>query len=270
MPFPSLDPIIFEIGPFALRWYALAYIAGLMLGWRYVIILSQSARLWPNGPLASREAVDDLLLWITFGVIIGGRLGYVIFYNPGYFIDNPSDIFAVWQGGMAFHGGLIGVIVAIIIFARRRDIPLLSIGDLVAAAVPIGLLFGRLANFINSELLGRVTDLPWGVIFPNGGPAPRHPSQLYEAGLEGLVLFIILSGLIWRGGILARPGLAIGIFLVGYGLSRALVEQVREPDMHLGFIFAEITMGQILSIPMILAGLGFIIVSRSFAGRPEK
>ena len=154
MPFPSLDPVIFEIGPFALRWYALAYIAGLMLGWRYVIMLSQSARLWPQGPPAGREAIDDLLMWITFGVILGGRLGYVIFYNPGYFLAHPGDILAVWQGGMAFHGGLLGVIVAIIIFARRHDIPMLSLGDMVAAAVPIGLFFGRLANFINSELWG--------------------------------------------------------------------------------------------------------------------
>ena len=157
MPFPSLDPVIFEIGPFALRWYALAYIAGLMLGWRYVIMLSQSARLWPQGPPAGREAIDDLLIWITFGVILGGRLGYVIFYNPGYFLAHPGDILAVWQGGMAFHGGLLGVIVAIIIFAWRQDIPMLSLGDMVAAAVPIGLFFGRLANFINSELWGRVT-----------------------------------------------------------------------------------------------------------------
>jgi phosphatidylglycerol:prolipoprotein diacylglycerol transferase len=260
MPFPSLDPVIFEIGPFALRWYALAYIAGLMLGWRYVIMLSKSARLWPNGLPASREEIDDLLLWITFGVILGGRLGYVMFYNPGYFLAHPRDILAVWQGGMAFHGGLFGVIVAIIIFARRRAIAMLSLGDMVAAAVPIGLLFGRLANFINSELWGRVTQSPWGVVFPNGGPLPRHPSQLYEAGLEGLLLFAVLGFLIWRRGILARPGLAIGVFLTGYGLSRALIERVREPDAHLGFIFSEITMGQILSLPMIGAGIVFIVL----------
>ena len=258
MPFPSLDPVIFEIGPFALRWYALAYIAGLMLGWRYVIMLSQSARLWPQGPPAGREAIDDLLMWITFGVIFGGRLGYVIFYNPGYFLAHPGDILAVWQGGMAFHGGLLGVIVAIIIFARRHDIPMLSLGDMVAGAVPIGLFFGRLANFINSELWGRVTQSPWGVVFPNGGPLPRHPSQLYEAGLEGLLLFVLLGFLIWRHGILARPGLTIGVFLTGYGASRALIEQVREPDTHLGYIFSGITMGQILSLPMIAAGIVFV------------
>lgn len=262
MPFPSLDPVIFEIGPFALRWYALAYIAGLMLGWRYVIVLSQSARLWPNGLPASREAIDDLLMWITFGVILGGRLGYVIFYNPAYFLAHPGDILAVWQGGMAFHGGLLGVIIAIIIFARRRNMSMLHIGDMVAAAVPIGLFFGRLANFINSELWGRVTDVPWGVVFPNGGALPRHPSQLYEAGLEGLLLFVILGFLIWRRGILARPGLAIGVFLVGYGLLRALIEQVRAPDAHLGFVFGQVTMGQILSVPMMAAGLVFLALSR--------
>ena len=260
MPFPSLDPVIFEVGPFAFRWYALAYIIGLMLGWQYVIMLSQSARLWPNGLPARREEIDDLLLWITFGVILGGRLGYVMFYNPGYFLAHPRDILAVWQGGMAFHGGLLGVVVAIIIFARRRAIAMLSLGDMVAAAVPIGLLFGRLANFINSELWGRVTQSLWGVVFPDGGPLPRHPSQLYEAGLEGLLLFAALGFLIWRRGILARPGLAIGVFLTGYGLSRALIERVREPDAHLGFIFSETTMGQILSLPMIGAGIVFIVL----------
>ena len=261
MPFPSLDPVIFEIGPFTLRWYALAYIAGLMLGSRYVIVLSQSKHLWPNGPPADREAIDDLLMWITIGVILGGRLGYVIFYNPRYFLAHPNDILAVWQGGMAFHGGLLGVIGAIIIFARRRDIPMLRLGDMVAAAAPIGLFCGRLANFINSELWGRVTQSPWGVVFPNGGPLPRHPSQLYEAGLEGLLLFVVLGFLIWRRGILACPGLAVGVFLTGYGLSRALVEQLREPDAHLGFIFSGITMGQILSLPMIAAGIVFIVLA---------
>ena len=185
MPFPSLDPVIFEIGPFALRWYALAYIAGLMLGWRYVIMLSQSARLWPNGLPASREEIDDLLLWITFGVILGGRLGYVMFYNPGYFLAHPRDILAVWQGGMAFHGGLLGVIVAIIIFARRRAIAMLSLGDMVAAAVPIGLLFGRLANFINSELWGRVTQSPWGWFSPMVAPCRATQASFTRRGWRG-------------------------------------------------------------------------------------
>ena len=187
-----------------------------MLGWRYVIMLSQSARLWPQGPPAGARRSTTCSCGSLLGHI-GGRLGYVIFYNPGYFLAYPGDILAVWQGGMAFHGGLLGVIVAIIIFARRHDIPMLSLGDMVAGAVPIGLFFGRLANFINSELWGRVTQSPWGVVFPNGGPLPRHPSQLYEAGLEGLLLFVLLGFLIWRQGILARPGLTIGVFLTGYG-----------------------------------------------------
>ena len=184
MPFPSLDPVIFEIGPFALRWYALAYIAGLMLGWRYVIMLSQSARLWPQGRRRPRGD-DDLLMWITFGVILGGRLGYVIFYNPGYFLAHPGDILAVWQGGMAFHGGLLGVIVAIIIFARRHDIPMLSLGDMVAAAVPIGLFFGRLANFINSELWGRVTQSPWGWFSPMAARCRAIQASFTRRGWKG-------------------------------------------------------------------------------------
>ena len=193
MPFPDIDPVIFQIGPFALRWYALAYIAGLLLGWRYVVLLARRTTIWPKQAPASEVQIDDLLLWVTLGVVLGGRLGYVTFYNTAYYAANPSDIIAVWQGGMSFHGGLLGVIVTVILYARRHAIALFSLGDMIAAAVPIGLFFGRLANFINSELWGRTTNVAWGVIFPNGGPLPRHPSQLYEAALEGLFLFALLA-----------------------------------------------------------------------------
>ncbi|NBR78823.1 MAG: prolipoprotein diacylglyceryl transferase [Alphaproteobacteria bacterium] len=254
MPFPDIDPVIFQIGPFALRWYALAYIAGLLLGWRYVVLLARRTTIWPKQAPASEVQIDDLLLWVTLGVVLGGRLGYVSFYNTVYYAANPSDIIAVWQGGMSFHGGLLGVVVAVILYARRHAIALFSLGDMIAAAVPIGLFFGRLANFINSELWGRTTNVAWGVIFPNGGPLPRHPSQLYEAALEGLFLFALLSFMVWRKQALARPGLVTGVFLSGYGLARILVELVREPDAHLGFVSFGLTMGQILSLPMLMVG----------------
>ena len=249
IPFPAIDPVAIEIGPLVIRWYALAYIAGLVLGWRYCRYLGRRA----PSPIAP-EVFDDLLLWATLGVVIGGRLGYVIFYNPGYFLAHPLQILMLWQGGMSFHGGLLGVTVSIILFCRRRGVPMLTVGDIVAAAAPIGLFFGRIANFINAELFGRVTDVPWGVIFPGGGPQPRHPSQLYEALLEGAVLFGLLYLLAERGGLRHR-GMMIGCFLGGYGLSRFIVEFFREPDAHLGPVLGILTMGQILSLPMIMAGI---------------
>ena len=258
MPFPQIDPVAIDLGWFQLRWYALAYMAGLLLGWRYMIVLARRNALWPQGKAASSEAIDDLLFWVTLGVIIGGRIGYVLFYNPTYYAAHPAQIVAVWQGGMAFHGGALGVILAVALFARKRGISFLSLGDMLVAAAPIGLFFGRLANFINSELWGRTTHVWWGVIFPNGGAQPRHPSQLYEATLEGLLLLAVLNFLIWRKQAFAWPGLIIGLFLLGYGLSRALVELVREPDAHIGFLSFGLTMGQILSLPMMLAGGTFI------------
>lgn len=262
MPFPDVDPIIFQIGPFALRWYALAYIAGLMIGYRYMARMAVNASLWPQQPPVSRENIDDLLLWVTLGVILGGRLGYVLFYNPSYYIAHPGQILAVWSGGMSFHGGAAGVIIALLLFARRKNLPALALGDMTAAAVPIGLLFGRLANFINSELWGRPTDVAWGVVFPTGGPLPRHPSQLYEAGLEGLLAFIVITIFVWRRQAFARPGLATGLFVLIYGASRMFVELFRQPDAHIGFLSGGLTMGQALSIPMVIAGLGFIVYAQ--------
>ncbi|MGH6717740.1 MAG: prolipoprotein diacylglyceryl transferase [Alphaproteobacteria bacterium] len=250
IPFPAIDPVLIAIGPFALRWYALAYVAGLVLGWWLVRAL---VRRDPAG--ITTTDIDDFLTWATVGVIVGGRLGYVVVYNLPYFAANPAEILAVWRGGMSFHGGLVGVVVALIVFARRRRIGLLALADRVACAAPIGLLFGRLANFINGELYGRVTDVPWGVVFPGGGPLPRHPSQIYEALLEGLVLLAVMQAL-WRSGPLrSRPGRLTGVFLVGYALARAAVETVREPDFQLGFVLGPVTMGQVLSVPLLAGGV---------------
>ena len=262
LAFPSIDPTLVEIGPFAIRWYALAYIGGILLGWRYALVLARTS------PVAfERRTLDDFLLWVTLGIVLGGRLGYVLFYKPGYFLAHPAEIVFVWQGGMSFHGGMLGVVIAIVAFARLRRIPVLALGDIVACVVPIGLFLGRLANFVNGELYGRVTGVPWGIVFPRGGDLPRHPSQLYEAGLEGLVLFCVLA-LVWRTTRLKqRPGAVGGVFLVGYGLSRIIVEFAREPDAHLGFLFAGITMGQLLSVPMVLLGLALIVWARP---APEK
>lgn len=250
IPFPAFDPVIVEIGPFALRWYALAYIAGLLLGWLWVRALVRRA---PAG-IAVKD-VDDFLTWATIGVIVGGRVGYVLAYNLPHFLANPLEMLAVWKGGMSFHGGLAGVVVALVLFARARRIDLLALADRVAVVTPVGLLFGRLANFVNGELYGRVTDLPWGMVFPTGGPLPRHPSQLYEAALEGALLLAVMLAL-WRWtGLRERPGRLTGVFLIGYAAARALVETVREPDAQLGAILGPLTMGQLLSLPLLLGGL---------------
>jgi len=261
--FPNIDPTLIEIGPFAIRWYALAYIAGILLGWRYALLLAR----W--SPVRfERRTIDDFLIWVTLGIVLGGRLGYVLFYKPSYFLAHPGEILMLWQGGMSFHGGLIGVILAIILFALKRRIPMFALGDLVASVVPIGLFFGRLANFVNGELFGRVSDVPWAIVYPNGGPEPRHPSQLYEAGLEGVVLFVVIY-LAWRFTPLRnRPGAIGGLFLLGYGLARFTVEFFREPDAFLGFLFAGATMGQLLSLPMMLVGLSLLIWARPYQAPP--
>ncbi|QPO11142.1 prolipoprotein diacylglyceryl transferase [Thalassospira sp. A40-3] len=254
LAFPAIDPIAISIGPIAIRWYALAYIAGLLLGWKYVVYYCTKT---PN--IMSKRDVDDLLFWATLGVILGGRLGYILFYNLDYYLDNPANILKVWQGGMAFHGGFMGVIVAIILFARKRNISILAVLDAAAVATPIGLFFGRIANFINGELYGRTTDVAWGIVFPNGGPEPRHPSQLYEAALEGLILFVVLFILSRKVFVRHRPGILGGTFVAGYGISRIIVEFFRQPDAQLGYLAGGITMGQTLSIPMVLVGVGCIV-----------
>ncbi len=259
MPFPDFDPVLIQIGPFAIRWYALAYIAGILIGWRYVVAMVRNDRLAPaRGPVASPAQIDDLILWVTLGIIAGGRLGYIAFYTPEVIWTNPLEILQVWNGGMSFHGGALGVIIAVIGFSRANGLDLFRLGDVVAACVPIGLFFGRIANFINGELWGRPTDLPWGIIFPGAGLEPRHPSQLYEAVLEGIVLFIILRIATHRALWLERRGAVAGLFLVGYAAFRTLVEQVREPDAYLPDFPLGLTMGMMLSLPMILGGVWLI------------
>ncbi|MDQ4061117.1 MAG: prolipoprotein diacylglyceryl transferase [Pseudomonadota bacterium] len=262
IPFPAIDPVLIQIGPLAVRWYALAYIAGILLGWAYAGRLLRDDRLWGGPAPLTRADLDDFVLWVTLGIILGGRVGYVLFYNLDYYLDNPWDALALWHGGMSFHGGLLGVVLAVVLFARARGIPMLSLGDVASAAAPIGLFFGRIANFINGELYGRVTDVPWGVIFPNGGPEPRHPSQLYQAVLEGLVLFVVLRILTHHQLALRRPGLTFGVFLAGYAVARILAENFRMPDPQLGFLFGGLTMGMLLSVPMLLLGLALVFHAR--------
>jgi phosphatidylglycerol:prolipoprotein diacylglycerol transferase len=260
--FPVFDPIAFSIGWFAIRWYALAYIVGIVLGWIYARSLVKKERLWGGPAPITLPQLDDFILWVTIGIIVGGRTGYVLFYNPAFFFQHPVEIFQLWNGGMSFHGGFLGCVAAVMLFARNNGISILSLGDITTAVAPIGILLGRIANFINSELWGRTTDtsVPWAMVFPNGGPLPRHPSQLYEAGLEGIVLFAILAVMI-RMGALKRPGLILGSFIAIYGLARITGEFFREPDAQLGFLWGGLTMGMLLSVPMVIAGAILIVVA---------
>ncbi len=251
MIFPQIDPVIFSIGPLAVRWYGLMYLFGFVGGYFMMCHVAKFRKMAIN-----QDTISDLLFYAVLGVVIGGRLGYTLFYNTKYYLSHPLQIFYVWEGGMSFHGGLLGVLIVLLLFCRRRNLPLLLIADLAVAAVPIGLGFGRIGNFINAELWGRVTDHPWGVIFPGGGSFPRHPSQLYEAGLEGLALFVIIY-LLHRLG--AGRGVPAFSFVFFYGLFRFMVEFVRQPDSQLGFLWGGATMGQLLSLPMILFGLGGLI-----------
>ncbi len=260
IPFPAFDPVLVSFGPIAIRWYALAYIVGILLGWLYARTLLKSERLWGGPPPMTVGDFDDFVLWVTLGIILGGRTGYVLFYNPGYFAENPAEIVQLWKGGMSFHGGFLGCLLVVVLFARFRKISILSLGDLTCAAATIGLFLGRIANFINGELWGRPTNVPWAMVFPNGGPEPRHPSQLYEATLEGLVLFIVLALLI-RAGALKRPGFITGAFAVGYAIARSVCELFREPDVQLGYLWGGLTMGILLSVPLLLIGIGFMVVA---------
>ncbi|GAA0191137.1 phosphatidylglycerol:prolipoprotein diacylglycerol transferase [Brevundimonas nasdae] len=278
MPFPEFDPVLIHLGPLPIRWYALAYVAGIVLGWWYASRLARRDSLWaPGRPPVNNTQLDDLVLWITLGIILGGRFGYALFYKPvmfaqlftGQTLGERFELLQLWTGGMSFHGGFLGVAIAIILFARRQKINMLSLGDLVAPVVPLGLFFGRIANFINGELWGRETTVPWAIRFCNArieqmygfcpaGDVPRHPSQLYEAGLEGLLLFSVLSLAIWKFKLLQKPGYITGLFLVGYGICRAALENVREPDYGMPHFPLGLTMGMMLSIPMILVG-GWLI-----------
>ena len=270
IPFPAIDPnaIVIPI-PFAdlsipIRWYALAYIAGILLGWLYARWLVRTPALWGTRPRPGVADIDDLVTWVTLGIVVGGRLGYILFYDLGVYLADPIKMIRINDGGMAFHGGLLGVIVAVAAFCRHKRVPFVAVFDVIAVVVPIGLFFGRLANFVNGELWGRPTDVPWAMVFPDprAGNLPRHPSQLYQAALEGALLLAVLAVVVRMGG-LRRPGLTLGLFGAGYGVVRLVGETFRMPDPQLGFLFGPVTMGMLLSLPMVL--IGGAIVWRALA-----
>jgi phosphatidylglycerol:prolipoprotein diacylglycerol transferase len=258
LPYPKIEPVLVKLGPFAIRWYALSYICGILLGWLYARRIVANEDRW-GGPAPFTVAdLDDFILWVTLGIILGGRIGYVLFYNLNHYLAYPLDMLEVWNGGMSFHGGFLGCVAAVALFSLKRHISFLSLGDITCAVGPIGLFLGRLANFVNGELWGRATDVPWAMVFPlDRDQLPRHPSQLYEATLEGLVLFTILMVMI-RAGALKRPGLIIGAFAIGYAILRSFCELFREPDVQLGFLWRGTTMGMLLSVPLLIAGIGFV------------
>ena len=260
--YPHINPVALQIGPLAIRWYSLAYIAGILGGWWYAGKMNLRAKFM------NQQQFDAILSWIVGGIILGGRLGYVIFYKPGYYIEHPLEIFFLWQGGMSFHGGMTGTILAIYIFCRRNNLVFFRVMDVAACVSPIGLFFGRVANFVNGELYGRVTNSPIAMIFPNSDHQPRYPSQLIEASLEGILFFIILSSLFWLGNKWQKPSFLSGAFLICYASFRIIAELFREPDVQLGFLVGGLTMGQLLSIPMILLGLYLVITAKKNV-RPE-
>ena len=264
MPYPEIDPIAFSIGPVAVHWYGIAYVVGIMLGWFYARKLVETPRLWAGDAPMSRIQLDDFLVWAAVGIILGGRVGYILFYDFPNVAADPLRAIQVWNGGMSFHGGLAGTTLAMILFARKNQIPVWSLFDIVAAVVPIGLFFGRIANFVNGELWGRLSDAPWAVVFPNGGPFARHPSQLYEAAMEGLLLFALLQVMIYKAGALKHPGMVSGIFVAGYAVARIVNEFFREPDAQIGYLAGGwLTMGMVLSVPMFIAGIAVALRARS-------
>ncbi len=254
--FPDIEPVAISIGALQIRWYALAYLAGFLLGWWYALKLIK--HFFADGTV-TKAHIDDFLSWAIVGVILGGRIGYVLFYQWDYFSGYPLEALKIWHGGMSFHGGALGVIAALFAFAWRRKIPVLRLADIIACVTPIGLFFGRIANFINGELYGRITDGTWGVVFPGGGSMPRHPSQFYEAALEGLVLFMILFLAVRCKAVRKKAGALSAIFLIGYGSFRFFIEHFREPDEYLGFVLGHLSMGQVLCLPMIALGAGLLL-----------
>jgi phosphatidylglycerol:prolipoprotein diacylglycerol transferase len=275
LPYHNIDPVLFSIGPLfgvgpiPIRWYALSYIVSITLGWIYVVRLLRDQSLWTGAAHGGRapataDDVGDLVFWVTLGIIAGGRLGFVLFYglvyDPSYYLTAPWRIFMTWEGGMAFHGGLLGATLAVVLFTRKRNLDMIKVGDLMFAAAPIGIFLVRIANFINGELWGKVSNVPWAMVFPNpaAGPDPRHPSQIYEAVTEGLLLFIILRIMITRFSALDRPGLVSAVFLIGYGSARIFCEVFRDSDQYIFYPNSGFTMGMLLSLPMILVGTGFL------------
>jgi phosphatidylglycerol---prolipoprotein diacylglyceryl transferase len=273
VPFPNIDPVAFAIGPFAVRWYALAYLGGVLLGAAYGMTLLARKTLWRDGkPPFEPGAIWDFAFWAVIGIVVGGRLGYVLFYNLPHYLANPADIIALWDGGMSFHGGMVGIMVAMALFTRAKGGNILSSLDLLGAIGTIGLLLGRLSNFINAELYGAPTNMPWGVIFPTDPEQlPRHPSQLYEAALEGLVLFLVIRYATHVAYALRRPGLVAGIFGIGYSLSRIAVEFVRLPDAQIGYLYGGwLTMGMVLSLPILVAGIGLVLYANARVRRADR
>lgn len=270
LAFPDISPTLVEFGPFAIRWYSLAYIVGIMAAWWYVGKLLPRTQALVGTPAMSKKNLEDVVVWAILGVILGGRIGYVLFYQPEYYLQHPEHILKVWEGGMSFHGGFLGVLVATWLFCKRHGLTFFRVMDVFACATPIGLGLGRIANFINGELYGRPSDVPWAVEFPAGGFIARHPSQLYEAALEGAVLFAVMAYLAWRTRALALPRVMSGVFLIGYGLSRILVEFFREPDEQLGYLFGGwLTMGMLLSLPMVVLGVWLIHLARKAGEYPK-
>ena len=273
LPFPAIDPVAIALGPIAIKWYALAYIAGIVGGWWAMRRLVEAPGLWGDVPRPTPTDIDDLVVWVALGVVLGGRVGYVLFYNWPAYVANPMEIFAIWRGGMSFHGGFAGTVLALLLFARSRGLSGLAMLDLAAVVVPLGLFLGRIANFVNGELWGRpAPDLPFAIVFPGAGPLPRHPSQLYEAVGEGLVLLVVMA-LATRTFGFRRPGLLGGVFVLGYAVARTVCEFFREPDPQLGFLFGGsvealsggVTMGMLLSLP--LAVVGIVLIALAARGR---
>ena len=276
LPFPAIDPVAVAIGPIAIKWYALAYIVGLVGGWYYARRLVAADRLWGVVRRPALNDIDDMIVWVALGVVLGGRLGYVLFYNLPLYLDDPLEILAIRNGGMSFHGGFLGAILAMLLFARSRRLNGYTLLDLAAVVVPIGLFFGRIANFVNGELWGRTApDFPYAFVFPGGGPLPRHPSQLYEAATEGALLFVVMALAVRTFGF-RKPGLLGGIFVLGYAVARTICEFFREPDRQLGYLFGTadgplggVTMGMLLCLPMALVGLAYIVLAARGATRPR-
>ncbi|CAM3274457.1 MULTISPECIES: prolipoprotein diacylglyceryl transferase [Methylobacterium] len=277
LPFPAIDPVALAIGPITIKWYALAYIAGLIGGWYYARRLVMADSLWGVVKRPQVVDIDDLVVWVALGVVLGGRIGYVLFYNLPMYLADPMEILAIRNGGMSFHGGFLGAILAFLLFARAKKLNGYTLLDIGAVVVPIGLFFGRIANFVNGELWGRVApDFAYAIVFPTGGPLPRHPSQLYEAATEGLLLFIVMALSVRRFGF-RKPGLLGGIFVFGYALARTVCEFFREPDRQLGFLFGDhlgpmgggVTMGMLLCVPMMIVGLTYIVLAATGRTRPR-
>lgn len=265
LSFPNIDPVAVRLGPLAIHWYGLAYVVGILFAWWYSRRLVMTSQLWgPEGPPMTPKDIDDFLFWAALGIVLGGRIGYILFYDFQRYLANPMDVFAVWQGGMSFHGGFAGTTLAMILFARTRRIRVWSTFDVIAAGAPVAIGLVRLTNFVNSELWGRPSDMPWALIFPNGGPVPRHPSQIYEALLEGLVLFVLLRLLTHRFHRLASPGFVSGAFATGYSAARIFVEFFREPDAQIGYLAGGwLTMGIVLSLPMLAIGIWAMLRKRA-------